>query len=92
MLLASPPHLSKPPPGLTDVNKVWHHANCQRRFAPTLFRSSELPFTSPEYAQECFLIFSSTIHTGSPSAPRLASSASCTVEQHFSGTTERIGS
>ena len=43
-------------------------------------------------AQECFLIFSSTIHTGSPSAPRLASSASCTVEQHFSGTTERIGS
>ena len=43
MLLASPSQLSKPPPGLTDVNKVWHYAKCQRRFAATLF-------TSPEYA------------------------------------------
>jgi hypothetical protein len=37
---------------LTDVNKFWHHSKCQRRFAPTLFTSSESPFTSPEQAVE----------------------------------------
>ena len=45
-----PKHKIRPPP-VDDVNNLWHHGECQRRFASTAIqiRRNAL-FTSPEYA------------------------------------------